>query len=217
MNCSRSLLLIAALLPLGAQEKSAYETSHKGWTNLIPKPDLKGWQRGAIPPTAALPKDNQWKVENKVLICTGDKGHEWLFTDKDYSDFILHVEWRYIKIDGKPRYNSGILVRSPADYSEWFQVQLGSAFGGYIFGDVKVDGTVKRMTLQKEMTEQRVKEAGEWNTIEVIAKGRSIKSWVNGAVVSELKDCPYTSGRIGLEAEGFLIEFRKVLVKPLLQ
>jgi hypothetical protein len=218
VNCFRSLLLIAALLPLSAQEKSAFEKNSKGWKNLMPKPNLKGWQRGAIPPTALLPKENQWKVENKVLVCAGDKGHEWLFHEKDYTDFVLHVEWRYIKkIEGNPRYNSGIFVRSPADYSEWFQIQIGDASGGYIFGVGKVDGVNKRFNLQKEMTAQRVKAAGEWNVTEVIAKGPSIKSWVNGAVVNEMKDCPRLSGRIGLEAEGFRIEFRKVLVKPLVQ
>jgi hypothetical protein len=205
------------LLPLCAQEKSAFETNSKGWKNLMPKPDLKGWQRGAIPPTAPLAAENQWKVEKKVLVCAGDKGHEWLFTEQEYSDFVLHVEWRYTKIDGSPRYNSGIFVRSPADYSEWFQVQIGSASGGYIFGVGKVDGASKRFNLQKEMTDQRVKEAGEWNVTEVIANGPSIKSWVNGAVVSEMKDCPRRTGRIGLEAEGFRIEFRKILVKPLVQ
>jgi len=214
VNFFRSLLLIAALLPLAAQEPSAYERNSKGWKNLMPKPSLKGWQRGAIPPANPLSPETQWKVENGVLVCTGDKGHDWLFYKQDYGDFILHVEWRYTKLDGNPRYNSGIFVRTPADYSFWYQVQIGSASGGYIFGVGPGEKGPQRFNLQKEMKEQRVKPAGEWNVTEVIARGNNIQSWINGAVVSELSDCRTPRGRVGLEAEGFRIEFRKILLKP---
>lgn len=214
MNFCRNLLLLAALLPLAAQEPSAYERNHKGWKNLMPKPSLKGWDRAPIPMTAKLSPDTQWKVENGVLICTGDKGHDWLFYKEDYGDFILHVEWRYTKLDGNPRYNSGIFVRTPPDSSSWYQVQIGSSSGGYIFGVQPGEKAPQRFNLQKEMKEQRVKPAGEWNTTEVIAKGKSIQSWINGAVVSELQDCKTPRARIGLEAEGFRIEFRKIFIKP---
>ena len=39
--------------------------------------------------------------------------------------------------------------------------------------------------------------------------------WVNGAETSAWHDCEVPKGHVGLEAEGFRIEFRNVKVKPL--
>ena len=56
--------------------------------------------------------------------------------------------------------------------------------------------------------------AGEWNTYEVVARGRTLSLWVNGAFTSEIAvDVP--RGHFGLEAEGWRIEFRNLKMKPL--
>ena len=39
--------------------------------------------------------------------------------------------------------------------------------------------------------------------------------WVNGAVVNRWPDCEVPKGYVGLEAEGYRIEFRNVKVKSL--
>ena len=39
--------------------------------------------------------------------------------------------------------------------------------------------------------------------------------WVNGAVTNQWHDCEVPKGYVGLEAEGYRIEFRNVKVKPL--
>ena len=39
--------------------------------------------------------------------------------------------------------------------------------------------------------------------------------WVNGAVTTQWHDCQVPRGYVGLEAEGYRIEFRTVKVKPL--
>jgi len=75
-----------------------------------------------------------------------------------------------------------------------------------------VGGTLKRV--QQEPAAARVRPAGEWNTYEVVARGRALSLWVNGAFTSELAvDVP--RGHFGLEAEGFRIEFRNLKIKPL--
>jgi hypothetical protein len=45
--------------------------------------------------------------------------------------------------------------------------------------------------------------------------GKQVMLWVNGAVVNQWNDCEVPSGHIGLEAEGFRIEFRSVQLKRL--
>ena len=61
----------------------------------------------------------------------------------------------------------------------------------------------------------RVKPAGEWNTFEITCRGKDMTLWVNGAVTNQWHDCEVKRGYVGLEAEGWRIEFRNVKVKPL--
>ncbi len=215
-----SVLAIAGLLAgaMPAQERSALESDPKGWTDIFPGARLKGWTRISIPPGQPVKDYAGWKVDakNKVLLCEGDKlGHEWLRYGREFSDFILHVEWRFHKLEGSPRYNSGIFVRNSADGVIWHQAQTGNAGGGFLFGDTLVNGEKQRVNLSKQIKEQRVKAAGEWNTYEIHAEGRTIRLWVNGAVTSEFTECEVPKGYVGLEAEGFPIEFRNIRIKPL--
>ena len=96
----------------------------------------------------------------------------------------------------------------------WHQAQTGPG-GEYLFGNTLVGGTAQRVDLRDAMREHRVKTAGEWNTYEIRAVGRTVSLWVNGAVTSEFPDCEVPRGHIGLEAEGYRIEFRNLKVKRL--
>jgi hypothetical protein len=65
------------------------------------------------------------------------------------------------------------------------------------------------------MSENRIKPAGEWNIYELRAVGKQISLWVNGAVTSEYNECDVPRGHVGLEAEGYRVEYRNVLIKPI--
>ena len=197
----------------------ALERDPSGWTDLLTQagPELKGWTRGPIPPTGRLNPRSQWSLDAATghLVCEGNGGHEWLRWDKEQGDFVYHVEWRFTPVPGKPRYNSGIYARNSADARIWHQAQTGDGSGGFLFGDTMVDGQIKRINLSKQVTDKRVKPAGEWNTYEITCKGKDVTLWVNGAVTCEFAECGLPKGHLGLEAEGFRIEFRNVKVKPL--
>ena len=106
-----------------------------------------------------------------MLLCEGDKsGHEMLRHNTELGDHVLHVEWRFVKLEGEPAYNSGIYVRTSADGAIWHQAQTGPT-GGFLFGNTLVNGAPQRVNLRDAMTENRVKPAGEWNTYEITAKG----------------------------------------------
>jgi hypothetical protein len=118
------------------------------------------------------------------------------------------------KLEGEPAYNSGVLVRSSADGKIWHQAQ-GTMAGGFLFGATLVNGAVQRFNLRQQMSENRLKPAGEWNIYELRAVGKVISLWVNGAVTSEFKDCDVPRGHVGLEAEGYRVEYRNVQLKPI--
>jgi hypothetical protein len=198
---------------------SALEQSPTGWTDLLASTgsSLDGWTRVPIPPTGKLGEPSQWSIDPKTgcLVCAGNGGHDWVRWNKEQGDCIFHVEWRFTPIEGGKRYNSGIFVRNSEDGAIWHQAQTGDASGGFLFGQTPVDGTPKRVNLMKQVTDQRVKPAGEWNTYEVTCKGNEISLWVNGAVTCVWHDLAIPKGYVGLEAEGFRIEFRNVKLKAL--
>ena len=201
------------------ESKSALERDPNGWTDLLAQagPKLEGWVRSPLPARGKLNATSQWSLDSATgnLVCQGDGGHEWLRWDKELSDCIFHVEWRFTVVPGKKGYNSGIYSRNSADATIWHQAQTGDASGGYIFGSTTSGGTTKRLNLSKQQSTSRVKPAGEWNTFEITCRGKEMTLWVNGAVTNRWPDCDVPRGYVGLEAEGWRIEFRNVKLKVL--
>lgn len=213
-----STLLLTLLFGLSVQDTpSALEREPTGWIDLLAEagPTLKGWTRGPIPPGGKLSETSQWSLDPATghLVCAGDGGHDWLRWDRELGDLIYHVEWRFTPIEGKKGYNSGVYVRNSADARIWHQAQTGGGSGGFLFGDTLVGGELKRVNLSKEVKGQRVKPPGEWNVFEITAQGPEVTLWVNGAITCVWSDCQVPKGYVGLEAEGYRIEFRNVKVK----
>ncbi len=197
--------------------KSALKTDPKGWVDIMPPPNLKGWSRVPVPPKGKLGRA-QWHVDKgrKVLICDGDGGHDMLLFKKILGDAIFHLEFRYTKIEGKKGYNSGAYVRNSPNGSIWHQAQFGDAKDGFLFGVTPtIKGKPKFFILKNKVKKGRVKPAGKWNTLEVTAKGKILTLWVNGAVTCKFDSCGMPKGQVGLEGEGYRVEFRNLKVKEL--
>jgi len=214
------ILAFVLILPAAgawAQTPSQLESSPAGWISLMPDKSLKGWVRVAYPPGGELDPASQWSVDPSTgyIVCDGTGPREWLRYDTEFDDFIFHAEWRFTRKDGVEGYNSGIFVRNNADGSIWHQAQTLDADGGYLFGDTLIGGKKQRVNLSKSRKENRVKPAGEWNTYEIRCEGKKITLCVNGDVVSEFTECEVPKGYVGLEAEGYRIEFRNLKLKVL--
>jgi len=212
-----SASFFCVLSALAAETPSNLQSHPEGWEDILPIADLKGWYRVPVPPTGRLGRQ-QWHVDNdkKVLICDGNGGHDMLLFDREIGDAVFHFEFRYTKTEGQTGYNSGAYVRNSRDGAIWHQAQFGDANGGYLFGESpRSDGQKKFFTLNKQVTDGRIKPAGEWNTLEITARGKVVTLWVNGAVTCQFADCGNEKGYLGLEGEGFRIEFRELKVKTL--
>lgn len=199
-----------------SQPKSALEADTNGWVDITPSAVLKGWYRVTVPPGGKLGRQ-QWHVDKaaNVLVCEGDGGHDMLLTTREYTNCIFHFEFRYTKVDGKSGYNSGAYVRNSKDGALWHQAQFGDGKDGFLFGETIIDGSKKFFNTQKDVKENRVKPAGEWNTFEVTAQGPTLTLWVNGAVTCKYENCGVPRGHVGLEGEGYRVEFRNLKVKNL--
>ncbi|HEV2485005.1 MAG TPA: DUF1080 domain-containing protein [Terracidiphilus sp.] len=203
----RSLLglpLLAVALSVSAQS-----------VNLFPANAEAQWTRIAIPPTHPVSNIAQWHIDaaKHQILCDGNGGHDWLRFNKELSNFTFHVKWRFTPMPGTPKYNSGVFFRNDEDGNIWHQAQTSLA-GGYIFGMTPVDGKPTRFNEQKNMTENRVKPAGKWNSYDIRCVGDTCTLAVNGEVVNTIH-VGVEKGYIGLESEGFRIEFKDFKVKEL--
>lgn len=217
---SRSLAVFLAILSVSstasvAQEASALDRESRGWVDLLASAGagLKGFTRLPIPPEGKLSDVSPWSFNAQagILECRGDLGgHEWLRWDEKLEDGTLHVEWRFVPVDSGKGYNSGVFCRNSADGKVWHQAQTGDASGGFLFGDTPVGGELKRV----KKPGGGEKPAGQWNVFELKSEGSTLSLWVNGETTSTWEDLEAPAGYAGLEAEGFHIEFKKVLFRP---
>jgi len=201
-------MFLARILTLGAIAAALLPAQS---TDLLPDESLKGWTRIPIPPTDGLKPKLQWSVDpaQKALVCTGDGQHEWLRYDQLLGDYVLDVDFRFTDKGADVKYNSGVGIRL-SQYGElWLQAQTGPT-GGYLFGVNLVDGALVRSNLQKEMKENRIKPAGQWNHYGIRVQGDKVTLAVNGAVVNEWPGIALRKGYLGLEAEGHEITFRNL-------
>ncbi|HEY9489926.1 MAG TPA: DUF1080 domain-containing protein [Chryseosolibacter sp.] len=175
-----------------------------------------------------------WKLKNGELICYGQPIGV-MRSEKQYENFILHVEWRHMEPGG----NSGIFVWSSARPDEksrlpdgvevqmleldW--VKLNTRDGvippiAYVHGELFGVGGVEtvpdnpRGTRSKSI-ENRCKPRGEWNTYDVVCVDGVVKLSVNGKFVNGLQKSTQKKGYLCLESEGAEIHFRNLTIMEL--
>jgi Domain of Unknown Function (DUF1080) len=215
MNLSHAKLLCAAFfvsclvtLPAVAQKINMFQSNAD-----------QQWTRIAIPPTHPVSNIPQWHIDaaKRTIVCDGNGGHEWLRFSHELGDFEFHVKWRFTPVNdtpnGAPKYNSGVFFRNNSDGTIWHQAQTSLA-GGYIFGLTPIDGKPTRFSLQKDMKENRVKPAGQWNVYDIRCVAATCTLAVNGEVVNTVQT-GITRGYVGLESEGYQITFTDFKLREL--
>lgn len=155
-------------------------------------------------------------VQNGVIHIKGDP-FGYMRTKESYSDYKLHVEWRW---PAEPT-NSGVFVHGQQPDTIWLrciecQLQAGNA-GDFVCmnGADMNERTNKSKLSVKKMTASSEKPSGEWNTMEVICKTNTIEVSVNGVLQNKATNVNINKGSICLQSEGKDIEFRNVFLTNL--
>lgn len=209
----RSISIRRCLLPVALLMVALPASSQA--INLFPQNDPDAWTRVAIPPDHPVSQVAQWHIDpsKRTIVCDGNGDHEWLRFNREFRNFTFHVKWRFTKLPGSPAYNSGVFFRNNKDGSTWHQAQT-ALNGGYIFGWTIIDGKLTHFNELKNMTENRLHPPGKWNTYDIRCVADTCTLAVNGAVVNTIHN-GVDKGYIGLEAEGYQIEFKNLIVKEL--
>ncbi len=157
-----------------------------------------------------------FKVQDGVIHITGDP-FGYMRTKAIYSDYKLHVEWRW----PSEATNSGVFVHGQQPDAIWLkcvecQLKAGSA-GDFVCmngADMK-ERTNKTVSSVKKMAESSEKPAGEWNSMDVVCEGNTITVYVNGVLQNKGTEVTVSEGHICLQSEGKDIEFKNVFLTTL--
>lgn len=144
----------------------------------------------------------------------------YLVTEKVFSNYHLHVEWRWPK-NAPANANSGVLVHLNKPDAIWptcFECQLKTGNAGQVVGmglDIPAAPMVTNRKRAPRFAESSEKPFGEWNTYEIYCRGDTIEVFVNGVRQNKVEKLPVSAGAIGLQLEGFDVDFRNVWLAPL--
>jgi hypothetical protein len=162
--------------------------------------------------------EETWKVTNGVIHCTGQPVG-FIRTKKTFRDYKLTLEWRFVKI--APRLdNTGVLLHMQLPDKVWpacVQIQGKHENMGDLFlmaGAESKEHRGKDANTALPKSESNEKPVGEWNTVEAICAGNSVKAYVNGKLLNETTECSVTSGFIGIQCEGAELEIQKMVLEP---
>ena len=155
-------------------------------------------------------------VHNGVIQIAGSP-FGYMRTKDTYSDYKLHVEWRW---PSEPT-NSGVFIHAQQPDSIWLrcvecQLKAGDA-GDFVCmnGSDMTERTDKTKPFVKKLASSSEKKAGEWNTMEVICKSNTIEVHVNGVLQNKGTNVNLSSGSVCLQSEGKTVEFRNVYLNKL--
>ena len=160
--------------------------------------DLAGWHAMGA---------NQWKAENGILF--SPKSGSNLVTDERFTDFKLHIEFRYPKES-----NSGVYLRGR------YEVQVMDSTGGepWVGGLGAVYGFIVP-------SEEVAKEAGTWQSYDITLIGRMVTVVANSKTIICNREIPGITGGaldskegepgpIYLQGDHGPIEYRNIVLTP---
>lgn len=222
----KKIVFVGAIL-LGLAWGSLASAQVPEFRDLFNGKDLTGWVNVNTDKTT-------WSVKDGELICSGHPIGV-MRTDKQYENFVLHIEWKHIEPGG----NSGVFAWSNAKPEEksrlpngveiqmleldW--VNLNKRNGelppvAYVHGELFGVGGVETVpdnprNSRSKSIENRCKGRGEWNTYDVVCVDGVIKLSVNGKFVNGISRSSQKKGYLCLESEGAEIHFRNIKIMEL--
>ena len=175
--------------------------------------------------------ETTWKKEKGVLICSG-RPIGVMRSEKEYENFILHIEWKHIEPGG----NSGVFVWSdakPAEEShlpngvevqmlelDWVKLNTKDGVAppeAYVHGELFGVGGVTTVPdnprgTRSKSVENRCMGRGNWNVYDVVCVDGTVKLAVNGKFVNGISKSSKKKGYLCLESEGGEIHFRNIKI-----
>lgn len=226
-NHTIELMCCAIVLLCGYCRSQAAEVPE--FRDLFNGKDLSGWVN-------VNTDEDTWTVRDGLLVCSGHPIGV-MRTEKQYENFILHIEWRHMEPGG----NSGVFAWSSGTVAEGRRLPMGLEVQmleldwvalrkqrdgteppiAYVHGELFGAGGLKATPdnprgSRSKSIENRCKGKGEWNVYDVVFVDGVVKLAVNGKFVNGLSHASVKKGYLCLESEGAEIHFRNMRIMELL-
>jgi hypothetical protein len=176
----------------------AAEKPEKGFVSLFDGKTLDGWH---------LMNGAKFVAQDGVIKLNGGRG--WLRSEKEYADFVLRLELRFMK----PKQDGGVFLRSSKEGKDWpspkYEVQVENTVRM-----AKIFGAEHRLDIEK--AQKALKPVGEWNAYDIKLVGSDVEVRLNGELVttSDAMD-KLTRGYLGFQGENGFHEYRNIRIKNL--
>jgi len=219
----RRLCIVMAVSVLAACWAGAAEPDEKAFVPLFNGKDTSGWVER---------HKGGYAVEDGVLVCKAGITGNYLFTEKEYANFVLRFEFKLT-----PGGNNGLGIRAPLEgtiaYTGIeFQI-LDNTHPKYAkLQPYQYHGSIYGCVPAKL---PHLKPVGEWNREEIVADGTKLKCILNGTVIVDADIQPILdsgetmdgkgtkghpgllrkTGRIALLGHGDRLEFRNLRIRVL--
>lgn len=187
-----------------------YEISRVETESLFNGKKLDGW---------VIENDGRFSVRDGRLFV--DKGTGWLRSAREYGDFVLEMDFRFLEKEA----NSGIFVRtgptSKNDDKGWpdngYQIQcMDTLTGDYPLGTMIPYGAppfVHESDL--DALADAYRPTKQWNHYEITCVGERLTVKLNGRTITTAHDIKNLRGHVGIQAELGLLEFRNIRISVL--
>ena len=181
------VITLAAAVCLATSAPAADNMPPEGFVALFNGKDLSGWKE-------AKGKEGHWKVEEGVITYDGKGDH--LTSDKEYRNFVLHVDWKITKGG-----DSGVYLRGLPQVQIWDN-PVGS---GGLWND------------KNDPTKKMDKPIGEWNHFEITVENDLVTVFLNGEKVVDKfpKKWGKKKGPFMLQHHGSSLWFKNIYLKEL--
>jgi hypothetical protein len=187
-----SFILLALIFAM------ADDKSNDDFVSLFDGETLNGWH---------IMNGSKFTAEQGIIKLNGGRG--WLRSEKEYSDFILRLEFRFLL----PKQDGGVFLRSSLEGENWpsrnYEVQVENTRRM-----AKVWGA--EYDLNADLVQFVLKPVNEWNKYEIYLSGSRLEVRLNGMLVTTSDDvAELQNGYIGLQGENGFHEYRNIRIKDL--
>lgn len=149
---------------------------------------------------------NGGKFEAKDGMIQLRGGSGWLRSDKEYADFVLSLEVRWLK----PKQDSGVFLRSGIEGKNWPDKKV----------EVQVENTERvamlfgaKHKLDKAKAAKALKPVNEWNEYVIRCVGKECEVKLNGEVVCTSDEVKLEKGYLGFQGENGDLDFRNIRIR----
>ena len=202
--------LFLALAVLFSSTALLAEKTEGAWTSLFDGKSTKGWNpRAKVESFVA--KNGELHLFSKVNV--------WVVSDLKMEDFEVETEVK-IPLDYKG-FNSGLGFRLVGGQGKpkGYQCEIDQTKPGGVYG-IGMGGWLYPTKGTEAEYKERAKgvfNPEEWNKFKVVCKGSTIKTFVNGKLVSEVQHKQSLEGHFGIQhhGKGGMVAFRNMRARKL--